>query len=406
MRRLGKWAVGVAAFLVMAGGLLALAGWIMGAERSFEFTRGGMTYYVSPFGITEFSIGSETPEVGATGGERNMAAFADVDVTVDLGAVRFVTAEDYGVALTEQGAAQRLRYEVEDQTLRVWTEESFNLSGNEMGVTATVYLPAGTNLDSVYVHTSLGDVDLGHFSAQDLTVENDMGKVVLTAVTAGTLDLSLNLGNLTALDMTVMDDCTVSSSMGDVALGGTFGDLNVDCSMGDVTVAAVRPKSDYSYSLCCDVGSIRLDGAKVGDGTLDGGGGDYTLDITNSMGDIDVTFGAPAGREADEGEDIVNLPKELYVVCPVHTDKNTGFYADWKSYDFTVEETMVMTIDVEWTSGMLELGIKNRSGAGYAYDMREFSTESDTVELAPGRYRVTLTAEAFQGSYHLTGAAV
>ncbi|MFQ8760947.1 MAG: hypothetical protein ACLSAF_17415 [Intestinimonas sp.] len=53
---------------------------------------------------------------------------------------------------------------------------------------------------------------------------------------------------------------------------------------------------------------------------------------------------------------------------------------------------------MEHISGSLTLGIRRRSGFGWAYESRTFETESDSVELEPGQYRAVFTAAAFQGA--------
>ena len=122
-----------------------------------------------------------------------------------------------------------------------------------------------------------------------------------------------------------------------------------------------------------------------------------TLEVELGTGDV----------TAEQGTDfVVDLPRELRMVCPEYPDKDRGFYAGELSYDFSVEAPTAVRIEVEHISGSLTLGIRRRSGFGWAYESRTFETESDSVELEPGQYRAVFTAAAFQGSCHMTGESV
>ena len=121
---------------------------------------------------------------------------------------------------------------------------------------------------------------------------------------------------------------------------------------------------------------------------------------------LEVELGTGDVTAEQETDFVVDLPRELRMVCPEYPDKDRGFYAGELSYDFSVEAPTAVRIEVEHISGSLTLGIRRRSGFGWAYESRTFETESDSVELEPGQYRAVFTAAAFQGSCHMTGESV
>lgn len=97
--------------------------------------------------------------------------------------------------------------------------------------------------------------------------------------------------------------------------------------------------------------------------------------------------------------EISNLPWELSRTDSPYKDKNVEMV-----YGMTVEEPMDFTMTVVGTAGKITLGIKEKDTGTYAYEKREFDSESDTFHLEPGDYDVELRVEYFQGSYHLVGA--
>ena len=108
-----------------------------------------------------------------------------------------------------------------------------------------------------------------------------------------------------------------------------------------------------------------------------------------------------------ESETVVDLPRELYVVCPEYADKSTGRSSDGLRFDFWVEEPMEMRLEVVQRSGSLELGIQNREDGSWPYEQRPFTGEErDAVTLRPGSYSVMVEADVFQGSWHIQGEPV
>ena len=108
-----------------------------------------------------------------------------------------------------------------------------------------------------------------------------------------------------------------------------------------------------------------------------------------------------------ESETVVDLPRELYVVCPEYADKSVGRSSEGLRFDFWVEEPMEMRLEVVQRSGSLELGIQNREDGSWPYAQRPFTGEAtDAVTLRPGSYSVMVEADAFQGSWHIQGEPV
>lgn len=108
-----------------------------------------------------------------------------------------------------------------------------------------------------------------------------------------------------------------------------------------------------------------------------------------------------------ESETVVDLPRELYVVCPEYADKSVGRSSEGLRFDFWVEEPMEMRLEVVQRSGSLELGIQNREDGSWPYAQRPFTGEAtDAVTLRPGSYSVMVEADVFQGSWHIQGEPV
>lgn len=106
--------------------------------------------------------------------------------------------------------------------------------------------------------------------------------------------------------------------------------------------------------------------------------------------------------------DIIDLPRELYIVCPEFASKNVGRSSTGLRFDFEVEEPMELSLDVRNLNGSLSLGIQNREDESWPYEKRAFTAQHETgsVPLQPGSYSVMVDADRFQGSWHILGQPV
>lgn len=107
----------------------------------------------------------------------------------------------------------------------------FFTSGDEAAV--TIGIPEDASLDAVDIHTAMGQVELGGFTANSLTVSTDLGNVSLDSVMASDADITLSMGDLTGYSLTTTDSLTVKNDMGDVYLDGDFQGIRISpCPWG------------------------------------------------------------------------------------------------------------------------------------------------------------------------------
>ena len=196
-------------------------------------------------------------------------------------------------------------------------------------------------LDSVFVETDMGAVDLSDVEAGSVTVQGDMGGVTLDNVSAsesmtvtqsmgrvtlencqgGTLLLENDMGD-TDVSSGRFTEGQITSSSGSVGVADSgFTALTVENDMGDVTLVSTQVSGAASCTV--NMGNIDLDAfaspeitltadsgnvegtltgrqedyqitvdTDLGDSTLKDqlGGGPNLLQVTTNMGDIDLQF--------------------------------------------------------------------------------------------------------------------
>lgn len=304
MKKVTKIMLGIAAFLLMSGGLLAFAGRAMGAETTLNVQLGSHTAQLRLLGLNYYNdsapwereyAASTVAVTGRPEGEidaRNLEAFQSIDIDVNMADVEFKEADDYGVKITWNREPLAMEYSTDGGVLSVWSVHSSvnSLGGETFSAKVTVYLPEDVRLDSVSVSVSMGDIDIEDLTASILSAEGSMGEMTLKEITADTLEMTNSMGAMTAEDCTVATGMTVFNSMGDITLSGDLhGSIEVENSMGDIFFSTTAPAGEFGYDLSTSMSTVYVNGKNYKEYASKEGGNSY-LQAENSMGDINVSF--------------------------------------------------------------------------------------------------------------------
>jgi len=112
----------------------------------------------------------------------------------------------------------------------------------------------------------------------------------------------------------------------------------------------------------------------------------------------------PVAAAATTNAEVINLPYELKVPADRLTARELY-------YDFTVEKSMELAVDITTDSGTINLGIyrfaedtRSRDKMTICLSVRNTEMEGDSITLEPGDYTVKAEAAQFTGEYRIFGA--
>lgn len=307
MNKLTKILLGAGAFLVMSGGLLALTGWATGADTRALDWAGGSRMEVTPVSTPdalEYSADKSSGYREATA----MEPFSKVEIDLDLGDVQVQRGDSFGVYLSWNGRNYELDYEVDGDTLKVFSKNGRTPSGStDSGGTETawnpgnfywggydgyaaVYVPENW-LEELTITNHLGDVDLSQVSVESLSVVCSLGDIYVTSVTAQTAVLKDSMGDISCSEFTVANQLELENSMGSVTLDGDLnGQAELEVRMGDLDLYLRQGEDAYSYDIETDMGTVTINGDSRRSQASRTGGANH-LELENNMGDITVEFG-------------------------------------------------------------------------------------------------------------------
>lgn len=307
-QRFFKLSALVGCVLLGAGILLCGAGFVgMGCDLdAFTYPRGGESAAVSSF-VVEDAV--DSIEIHASMGdvkiERASAANPE-DVEIILAEKVYEVVVQHGLLLVMPQDS----YTATGQNGWNWYQ-LLNLHSNR-DWDVTIRVPEKL-LDSVFVETSMGTVDLSDLEAGSVTVQGDMGDVALDNVSAsesmtvtqsmgrvtmencqgGTLLLENDMGDTDVANGSFTEG-QITASSGSVGVAGSdFTALAVDNDMGDVTLVSTQVSGAASCSV--NMGSIDLDAFASPDITLSADSGNVTGTIAGRQEEYQIAVDTDMG---------------------------------------------------------------------------------------------------------------
>ena len=152
--------------------------------------------------------------------EGSLEAFESIELDMQLGDVRILTGDDFSWSGKFPERVMPV-FKVSGNQLKI-TQKSgrkVNLNIGENTCLLTITIPKGTSLRSVEA-----DMDLGTFSADDLTCEKadfdlDLGSLTLSGCTVGSLEADVDLGSI-ELKNCSLDKAKLNTDLGSIKIDG------------------------------------------------------------------------------------------------------------------------------------------------------------------------------------------
>ena len=330
------WKVIAAAIAV--GLILSILGFLMGASRVLYLDRTGI--HISGSGVSHIT-------------EMDLDGFKNIYVDAGFSDVEFIRSDRFGIDLF--GDSMEWVWALENDFLRISHTRDSRIQIMNLDFVigsrnyAKIYIPEGTDFETVTVKTRSGDIRLGNFNADKVEVSTSFGDANVSNITSNQMHLTFASGDITISNVDtgtlvynnrfgdgrfqnvnaesfrsdinsgelrltdcMFDDLGVSGSFGDiiangltsrktnirtnsgdVRVAGDFtGETAIHTSFGDVRLTTSGAKEDYSFDISVRFGSIRYDGERLRDQRTHSSGTvlENHLKITTSSGDVNVIF--------------------------------------------------------------------------------------------------------------------
>lgn len=152
-----------------------------------------------------------------------------------------------------------------------------------------IVLPEEKHFTEITLKTGAGNIDMRNAKlwCDNFSMEVGAGNVKVGELRVeDMLSVTVGAGNA-ELDNTGVKKINVDCGAGQFHMQGAIEEeLNVDCGVGKCDIALSGRESDYNYSVDCGIGSVSVNGNKIG-----GLGGKYNCGNTGAAGRINVSCG-------------------------------------------------------------------------------------------------------------------
>lgn len=152
-----------------------------------------------------------------------------------------------------------------------------------------IVLPEEKHFAEITVETGAGNIDMRNAKlwCDSLDMEVGAGNVKVGELRVEeALSVTVGAGNAELCSASVKK-INVECGAGEFHMQGTVEEkLNVDCGVGKCGIALSGRESDYNYSVECAIGSVSVNGNKIG-----GLGGKHDRQNANASGRINVRCG-------------------------------------------------------------------------------------------------------------------
>ncbi|MDE6220986.1 MAG: DUF4097 domain-containing protein [Lachnospiraceae bacterium] len=243
---------------------------------------GGTFYHIFRYGAGFFGHGATENT------SLELEAFDAINVDANLMNVTITAGNQFYLSCVYSDELEPV-YEVKSGTLTIKQRVYSRVGVNNAECSLSLTVPAQKVLDSINVHTALGNIELEGISASECELLSNMGNCTLRKCSFDKSDLKTNLGEISVRD-TGLGKAEVDNDMGEINLDAcTFGDLSITASMGGVKVDAAQALDGYDMELEADLGSVHVNNRDEGT-KYHQSGSDGELEIDTNMGSIRLTY--------------------------------------------------------------------------------------------------------------------
>ena len=273
---------------VTAGGAGVLREQLRSGDLNFgnwHFEDG--VYYRGGVEVDVSDVVGDAMNLLPVGTEASKNEFAEeishLEVDVDLANITIKNTDAaYAKVSLEEGYMKYYEAKVNGDTLHV----NYDVSGHnfKQGPKIVIELPKDMQLESIYIDTDLGEVNLLEMkqSIDTLEINSDLGNIrIEDCKVTGNCTMNAALGNIVVEDSDFRR-IDMNADMGNIDFSGKVeGDITAQADMGNIEVELDGKESDYNIELGSDMGDVKYKGQKQ-----NGMGGSFTYYQENAIGDI------------------------------------------------------------------------------------------------------------------------
>ena len=182
------------------------------------------------------------------------------DIIIDMSAtdVNIKYGSEFSVD-TEFPEKYEPKVELKNGKLMIVQKKKVKFNNSLDGFKLDIVVPNDTELDSLKIEVSAGDIDVKDIAVRKFDIEASAGDIDIKDITSNEIDIDANAGDIDVNDIEA-DKIVISANAGDINLmESKVGSARVDANAGDIDITGYYDDIDCG----CDFGDVDIDAPKT-----------------------------------------------------------------------------------------------------------------------------------------------
>ncbi len=183
----------------------------------------------------------------------------------------------------------KIKVEEQKDQIRIYQKgiKLFNISKKYK---VNVTIPEDFTLDNVDISNKAGTIDIEGLKTDNLKLDIGAGKVFVKSLIVNKNALIETGAGETTIRNSEINNLNLDIGVGQVNLDAILnGKTKIDAGVGELNLNLLDGKDNYKIEVDSGIGSIKIDGNKVSDGTIIGDGINK-IDVDGGVGSINIKF--------------------------------------------------------------------------------------------------------------------
>lgn len=248
---------------------------------------------VSIFGI---SVGLDAyrnytkEEVKMTSFEESYESVSNLDIKLDVSKLNIKNGDTFKVEVTNP--TDEFYCKMDGDTLKIRDKRSninlFNFS-NDVIPEIILYIPENQKLDSIEIEAGVNETYIEKLAVDKVDIETGVGKFTIGSIEADVANISGGAGE-TNIEKSTLNELKLEAGVGKFVINSEIlEEAKIDAGVGQLIVNLEGNKESYKVKASTGLGSLLVDGKKVGDNQVIGDGSSY-IKVEAGVGEVQINF--------------------------------------------------------------------------------------------------------------------
>ncbi len=214
--------------------------------------------------------------------------FTNITINNSIGKLRIEHGDAFEV--TGENVLESFSCEIEKGTLVIDHTSKKNLNFTNYSKTSiTITIPEDVKLETLEISTGVDNCTINDIEASAFVLKAGVGEVTISNLTSDNVNIEGGVGNIN-ISNSYLGDFELECGVGTASISGKLDDCTISSGVGEVKLEIDGDFEDYDIDLSVGIGNMQIDGERYKNDTRLNKGAKNKLEIDGGIGNISVNF--------------------------------------------------------------------------------------------------------------------